>query len=230
MSYVGAQPSIRRVSYMQQVYATLTGMFLFAGGVGFAVSRAATHSPTGIQCALFILGLVFMGAVTYSLRKEGGLNALCLLLFMAIVGWFGGVLTLEHEIVVVTCYLCVLTSFGTLWAWSLASTEKLNFWYGFVWCVLTSLAVLWCVQTAYPTSKEHLLPIGGVVSVITQVYLLCSSAGITQEHASNGVITGASSLLFKNVGDVLFTYDTVEVLWQGLFEVLWQILSSFWWV
>lgn len=222
MSYVAAQPSVRMVSYMQQVYAVLTGMFLCAGGVGFAVSRAAIHSPTGIQCALFILGLVFMGAVTYSLRKEGGLNALCLLLFMAIVGWFGGVLTLEHEIVVVTCYLCVLTSFGTLWAWSLASTEKLNFWYGFVWCVLTSLAVLCCVRMAYPASKEHLLPIAGVVSVITQMYLLCSSAGITQEHASNGVITGASSLLFENVGEMLFTSDAVEVLWQ--------ILSSFWWI
>ncbi len=221
MSYVAAQPALTTLSQIRQTYAILVGMFLVAGGVGFAVLKVAVKPATDLECLLLFAGIVVMGAITYGAREKEGLNSLCAVLLMGLLGWLGGVAALEHEVIVVTCYLCVLTSFGALCLWSLLSAERLNFWYGVLWCVLVSALVLWCVRSAYPDSKAHLLPIAGAVSVITQLYLLGSSWKFMQKPTSEGAFAGASDFLFGLEDD----FAVVECI-----DVLLQILSFFWWM
>lgn len=221
MNYSGTLASARTVAYMQKVYAIIAGMFLFSGLVGYAVLHIATNPPSGIQCILLFLGLIFAGAVAYTLREEAWLGGLALLLFMGIVGWFGGVLAIQHEVVIATCYFCLLVSFGAFWFWSLLSSEKLNFWFGALWCVVVTLAVLWCVRIAYPDAKVHLLPVAALVSIIAQIYLLCSSASLLQQRVSDSAMKGASEILFAQMGDALASIDGIEAVFQ--------ILSFFWW-
>ncbi len=223
MNYGGSQSTLSTVAYMRQVYSFLIGMFLIAGGMGFAVLKIAVNPASGVECLSLLLASLLLAGITYCLREAEGLNALCLVLFMGVVGWLGGALAIAYPLAVVDVYLSILVTMLALWLWSALSNQPLNFWRGFLWTTLTTLTVFGFVRLCVPYAKNSLLPLLIALPLITQLYLLGGSWSLTQKPRQGDVVDGAICLLFEHPEFFYYALDGANCLVQIIF-------SFFWWM